>query len=114
PEHFGVEDGVDLVTVTLSKCFGSLGGVLAGPAEVIRYLRHHARSLVFAASLPPANVAAALAALDIVETEPFRRRRVFALAERVHNGLRALGFRTGASRTPIIPVRVGDERLCLR
>lgn len=114
PEHFGVEDGVDLVTVTLSKCFGSLGGVLAGPAEVIRYLRHHARSLVFAASLPPANVAAALAALDIVETEPFRRRRVFALAERVHNGLRALGFRTGASRTPIIPVQVGDERLCLR
>ena len=114
PEHLAVEDGVDLVTVTLSKCFGSLGGVLAGPAEVIRYLRHHSRSLVFAASLPPANAAAALAALDIIEAEPFRRHRVFDLAESLHNGLRAVGFRTGGSQTPIVPVQIGDAELCLR
>jgi 8-amino-7-oxononanoate synthase len=114
PEHFGLEDEVDLVTVTLSKSFGSLGGVLAGPAEVIRYLRHHARSLIFAASVPPANAAAALAALDILEAEPDRRRRVFDLAEVLHNGLRALGFHTGASQTPIVPVHIGDSARCMR
>jgi len=114
PEYFAVEHGVDLVTVTLSKCFGSLGGVLAGPAEVIRYLRHHARSLVFAASLPPANVAAAIAALDIIEAEPERRYRVLDLAEALHNGLRAYGFDTGMSQTAIVPVRIGDTTLCLR
>jgi 8-amino-7-oxononanoate synthase len=114
PEHFALEDDVDLVTVTLSKSFGSLGGVLAGPAEVIRYLRHHARSLIFAASVPPANAAAALAALDIVESEPQRRHRVFDLAEVLHNGLRALGFSTGGSQTPIVPVHIGDSTRCLR
>jgi 8-amino-7-oxononanoate synthase len=114
PEHFGLDDEVDLVTVTLSKSFGSLGGVLAGPAEVIRYLRHHARSLIFAASVPPANAAAALAALDIVESEPDRRYRVFDLAEELHNGLRALGFYTGESQTPIVPVQIGDSTRCLR
>jgi 8-amino-7-oxononanoate synthase len=113
-EHFGLEDEVDLVTVTLSKSFGSLGGVLAGPADVIRYLRHHARSLIFAASAPPANAAAALAALDIVESEPERRHRVFDLAEVLHNGLRAVGFSTGESQTPIVPVHIGDSTRCLR
>jgi 8-amino-7-oxononanoate synthase len=113
-EHFGLEEEVDLVTVTLSKSFGSLGGVLAGPAEVIRYLRHHARSLIFAASVPPANAAAALAALDIVESEPDRRQRLFDLAEALHNGLRALGFSTGESQTPIVPVHIGDSARCLR
>jgi 8-amino-7-oxononanoate synthase len=114
PEHFGLEEEVDLVTVTLSKSFGSLGGVLAGPADVIRYLRHHARSLIFAASVPPANAAAALTALDIVESEPDRRQRLLDLAEMLHNGLRALGFSTGESQSPIVPVHIGESARCLR
>ncbi|GGM51169.1 2-amino-3-ketobutyrate CoA ligase [Longimycelium tulufanense] len=113
-EHFGVEEQVDLVITTLSKCFGSLGGVFAGPAEVIDYARHHARSIVFAASLPPANVAAALAALRILESEPERRRRAFQVAEQLNNGLRAVGFNTGDSVTPVVPVRAGSKLECLR
>jgi 8-amino-7-oxononanoate synthase len=116
-EHFGLPDAVDLYTGTLSKCFGSVGGVLAGPADIIGYLRYSARPVIFTASMPPATVAAALAALDIIETEPERRTRVFELARRLEGGLRALGFDTGdagESVTPIVPVHVGDAELCGR
>ncbi len=113
-EHFGLLDGVDLVTGTLSKCFGSSGGMLAGPGDVIDYLRYSARSLLFSAAMPAAAAAAGIASLDIIESEPHRRQRALDLAERLHNGLRALGYDTGQSVTPIIPVHVGDAELCLR
>lgn len=113
-EHFGMPDAIDLHTGTLSKCFGSIGGFVAGSADVIGYLRYSARSVIFSASMPPASVAAALAALDIIESEPERRTRVLDLAGRLRSGLRALGFDTGDSTaiTPIIPVRIGDGELC--
>jgi 8-amino-7-oxononanoate synthase len=114
PEHFGLEAAVDLVTGTFSKCLASAGGVIAGPAHVIDYLRYQGRSIIFSAAGPPPAVAAALAALDIAEREPERRRRVLDLAEKAHDGLRALGFDTGASVTPVVPVRVSDDLLCLR
>ncbi|MCP2167503.1 aminotransferase class I/II-fold pyridoxal phosphate-dependent enzyme [Goodfellowiella coeruleoviolacea] len=113
-EHFRLEEQVDLVMATLSKCFGSLGGVLAGPAEVINYVRHRSRSILFSAAMPPANAAAALAALDIIRTEPERRHRTLDLAEALHNGLRALGFDTGRSVSPVVPVHIGDDMTCLR
>jgi len=116
-EHFGVPDAVDLYTGTFSKCFGSIGGFLAGPAEIIGYLRYTARSLLFSASMTPGAVAAALAALDIVEAEPQRRTRVLDLAGWLDSGLRALGFDTGATRavvTPIVPVYIGEAALCAR
>lgn len=113
-EHFGLPDVVDLYTGTLSKCFGSVGGVLAGPADIIGYLRYSARPVIFAASMPPAAVAAALAALDIIESEPARRTHVFDLAQRLDSGLRALGFDTGQSATPIVPVHIGEAELCGR
>ncbi|WP_393081002.1 aminotransferase class I/II-fold pyridoxal phosphate-dependent enzyme [Streptomyces sp. LN704] len=111
-EHFGLRP--DLVTSALSKSLASVGGVIAGPAEVIRYLRFHARTSLFTAAASPANVAAALAALRILRAEPERRVRVLDLAERLHNGLRALGFDTGASVTPVVPVLVTGRERCMR
>ncbi|RJL33532.1 aminotransferase class I/II-fold pyridoxal phosphate-dependent enzyme [Bailinhaonella thermotolerans] len=113
-EYFGLEPEVDLIAATLSKSFGSIGGVLAGPRDVIDYLRHQARSIIFTAALPPASIATALAALEIVRGEPERRGRVLDNAERLHNGLRALGYDTGTSATPVIPVYVRDALLCMR
>ncbi|RBM07380.1 aminotransferase [Streptomyces sp. PT12] len=113
-EHFGLMDAVDLQTGTLSKCFGSLGGFVAGPEHLVRFLRYTARPFVFTAAMSPASAAAALAALTVIETEPDRRQRVFNHAERLHNGLRALGYTTSPSVTPVVPVHIGDELLCLR
>ncbi|MFF3349391.1 aminotransferase class I/II-fold pyridoxal phosphate-dependent enzyme [Streptomyces sp. NPDC002779] len=113
-EHFALPGAVDLYTGTFSKCFGSVGGVVAGSAEVIHFLRHTSRAMLFTAAMPPSAVAAALAALDIIETEPERRVRVFEVARQVNEGLRALGFDTGESTTPIIPVRMGQTEPALR
>ncbi|MFG2208645.1 aminotransferase class I/II-fold pyridoxal phosphate-dependent enzyme [Streptomyces sp. NPDC048638] len=103
-----------LVTSALSKSLASVGGVIAGPAEVIHYLRFHARTALFTAAASPANVAAALAALEILQTEPARRVRVLDLAEQLHNGLRALGYDTGTSVTPVVPVLARGRERCLR
>ncbi|MFJ6897364.1 aminotransferase class I/II-fold pyridoxal phosphate-dependent enzyme [Streptomyces hokutonensis] len=111
-EHFGLRP--DVVTSALSKSLASVGGVIAGPAEVIRYLLFHARAMMFTAAASPANVAAALAALKILQTEPQRRVRVLELAERLHNGLRSLGFDTGTSVTPVVPVLVTGRERCVR
>lgn len=113
-EHFGLTGEVDLVTGTLSKCFGSVGGMLVGPASVVEHLRYNARSVLFSAAMPPASAAAALAALDVVEREPDHRRRVFGHARRLLEGLRELGYDTGTSTTPIVPVHMGDTARCLR
>ncbi|MFI7359928.1 aminotransferase class I/II-fold pyridoxal phosphate-dependent enzyme [Streptomyces avidinii] len=111
-DHFGLRPL--LITSALSKSLASVGGVIAGPADVIHYLRHHARTSLFTAAASPANVAAALAALDILQTEPEHGARVLDLAEQLHNGLRALGYDTGASVTPIVPVLVRGRERCLR
>jgi len=112
PEHFGLR--ADVVTAALSKSLASVGGVIAGPARVLRYLRNHSRTAIFTAAVSPANVAAAMAALDIAGREPERRVRALDVAERLHNGLRALGYDTGASVTPVVPVRAHGHGRCLR
>jgi 8-amino-7-oxononanoate synthase len=114
PEYFGVELQTDLQMGTFSKSFASLGGVIAGPFDVINYIKHKARSVIFSASMTPASVAATMKALEIIEAEPQRRIRLMDIAERMHNGLRALGFDTGVSVTPIVPVLVGDQVKCFR
>ena len=106
--HFGVTDQVDLIMGTLSKSFASLGGFIAGDDEVIHYIQHHARSLIFSASMPASNVAAVLAALDIMESEPERVDRLWAVTERMRAGLKRLGFNMGPSVTPVIPIVTGD------
>jgi len=107
--HFGVTDQVDLTMGTFSKSFASLGGFIAGAADVIHYIQHNARSLIFSASMPPSNAAAALAALDVMETEPERIARVNQIGERMRAGFRELGFNVGTSETPIIPIIIGDN-----
>ena len=106
--HFGVDDQVDLIMATFSKSLASVGGVVAGSSEAIHYLRHLSRSLMFTASAPPASVAGVLAALDIMGDEPERRERLWDNTRRTAEGFRSLGFDTGASETPIIPVLIGD------
>src|SRR5258708_6554035 len=106
--HFGMERDVDLVLATFSKSLASVGGVVAGPARALSYIRHHARALIFTASMPPASLAGVLAALDVMRDEPERRERLWKNTRRVAEGLRSLGFEIGATETPIIPVLAGD------
>ena len=107
--RFGITDQVDLTMGTFSKAFASLGGFIAGPEDVIHYVQHHARALIFSASIPPANAAAALAALEVMQEEPERIERVNQIGERMRVGLRQLGFRVGDTQTPIVPVIIGDD-----
>jgi len=106
--HFGVNAGVDLIMGTFSKSFASLGGFLAGDRDVIDYVQHTARSLIFSASIPPSNAAAALAALDVMETEPERVARLNEIAVFMHQRYRELGFDIGNTQTPIVPIIIRD------
>ena len=107
--HFGLTDQVDLIMSTFSKSFASLGGFIAGDEAVIHFIKHHARSMIFSASIPAANAAAALASLKIMREEPERVSRLNDIAEGMRAGYRSLGYNIGASVTPIIPILVGDE-----
>jgi 8-amino-7-oxononanoate synthase len=107
--HLGVNDDVDLVMGTFSKSFASLGGFIAGSEPVIHYIQHHARSLIFSASMPPGNVAAVSAALDVMLEEPERIERVNQLGDCMREEFRKMGFNTGTSQTPIIPIIIGDQ-----
>ncbi len=108
-DHFGLIDQVDLTMGTFSKSFASLGGFVAGDAKVIDYIKHNARALIFSASIPPSNAAAVLAALDIVESEPERRENLWKNARRMKKEFQSLGFNTGHSETPIVPIVVGED-----
>jgi 8-amino-7-oxononanoate synthase len=107
-QHFRMEGEVDLVMGTFSKSFASIGGVAAGPEQAIHYLKHHARALIFSASMPPSAVATVLACIDVLEREPERRLALWANADYLRSGLQSLGFDTVTSETPIIPVVTGS------
>jgi 8-amino-7-oxononanoate synthase len=107
--HFGVTKDVDLIMSTFSKSFASIGGFVAGQADVIDYIKHKARSLMFSASIPPANTATALAALEVMRTEPERIKQLDENATFMREGYKSLGFDTGASTTPVIPIIIGDN-----
>ncbi|MDR1093794.1 MAG: aminotransferase class I/II-fold pyridoxal phosphate-dependent enzyme [Clostridiales bacterium] len=110
-EYFGLEKDVDILMGTFSKSFASLGGFMAAPAGVINYCRHASRPFIFSASMPPANAAAALAALEIIRTEKWRLKKVLDNADYLRSGLQKLGLPAGDSLAPIVPVRTyGDER----
>jgi 8-amino-7-oxononanoate synthase len=108
--QFGMTDQVDLIMSTFSKSFASLGGFIAGDEDVIHYIKHHARALIFSASIPPANLAAALAALHVMQEEPELIDRVNSNAARMCSGFKQMGFNTGNSVTPIIPIIIGDDQ----
>jgi len=107
--EFGVTEDVDLIMGTFSKSFASLGGFIAGDDGVIDYIQHHARSLIFSASIPPANAAAAMAALEVMHEEPERVVRLKEIGAFMRERYRELGFNIGVSETPIIPVVIGED-----
>lgn len=113
-EHFGLEKEVDILMGTYSKSLASIGGFIAGSESLIHYIKHFARSLIFSASPPPASIAAVSAALDIIENEPERRERLWENTKKMLKGFKDLGFETGPSETPIIPVIVEENELAFR
>jgi 8-amino-7-oxononanoate synthase len=113
-EHFGMIDRVDITMGTFSKSFASLGGFIVGDASTIHFVKHFARELIFSASIPPGAAAAVLTALDILETEPERREKLWKNARKMHNGFRDLGFDIGATETPVVPVMIGDDMTCFK
>ena len=112
-DHFGLTDKVELIMGTFSKSFGSLGGFIAGDHEVINFLKHNSRSLIFSASMPPANVAAVSRAIDIMLSEPERIDHLWALTRHAHAQFKARGFDIGHTQSPIIPLFVRDLQKCL-
>ena len=113
-EHYMVEQAVDIVMGTFSKSFASIGGFIAARRDVIEYVKHHSRAFVYSASLAPANAAAVLKAIEIIEREPERRSRLLEMASKLRRELLKLGFRLLDGVTPIIPVVVDDEVLVCR
>jgi 8-amino-7-oxononanoate synthase len=107
--HFGMSDEVDLIMGTFSKSFASLGGFIAASAKIIDFVKHTSRALIFSASMPPASIAACLASLTIMETEPERRERLWEITRRMHREFRSMGFDIGRTQTPVIPIIIGDE-----
>ncbi len=111
---FGLSDRVDLITGTFSKSFASLGGFIVGEGPVIDYIRHNSPAHIFSASMPPANVATVLKALEILQEEPWRLERLEEISNFMRKELRALGFNVWTSQTPIIPVVIGDMMDCFK
>jgi len=109
-EHFELEDEVDLIMGTYSKSLASIGGFIAGSTDVIHYIKHVARPLIFSASPPPASVASVSAAIDIIEDEPQRRETLWRNTSKMFKGFTELGFEVGPSQTPIIPIVVGESK----
>lgn len=108
-EHFHNQAQADIVMCTFSKAFASIGGFVAGSARVIDYIRHFARPLIFSASMPPSNLAAAMRALEIIEQEPQRIKRLQQIGQKMLKGFKDLGFNIGTAETPIVPLHIGDN-----
>jgi 8-amino-7-oxononanoate synthase len=108
-EHFGLESEIDLVMGTFSKSLATVGGFVVGNKTVIEFLKHHSRSQIFSAAPPPSSAAAVLKALDILETEPERRKQLWENTQYMKQELEGLGFDTGHSDSPVIPILVGDD-----
>ena len=107
--HWGMTDQVDLIMSTFSKSFASLGGFIAGQRDVVDYIKHHARALIFSASITAANAASALASLQVMREEPERIERVNEIGRRMRAGYQSLGFDIGKSETPVVPIIIGDD-----
>lgn len=112
-EHFDVENDVDLIMGTFSKSFACIGGFIAGEATVLDYLKHHGRSLIFSASMPPSAVATVHAALEIIKSEPERRNRLWQNTRKMQEGFRSLGFDIGQSDSPVVPILTEDDTTAL-
>ena len=105
--HFDMVDEVDVIVGTFSKSLASIGGFAAASENIIHYLKHNSRPLIFTAALPAANTAGVLTALEVMIADPERRARLWKNTHRLRDGLHALGFDLGLTETPIIPVLIG-------
>ncbi len=112
--HFGLTDQVDLIMGTFSKSLASLGGFIASDKDTINFLKHNSRSLIFSASMTPASTATVLAAIDIMESEPERIERLWANTNYALNAFKSMGFDTGKSESPIIPLFIRDDIKALK
>jgi len=110
-EHFGLEKDVDIIMGTYSKSMASIGGFVAASEDVIHYIKHTSRPLIFSASPPPASVASVIAALDVIDQEPERRERLWHNTNKMMKAFKNMGFDTGTSETPIIPLLMGEMEL---
>ncbi len=108
-EHFGVSDDVDLIMGTFSKSLGTIGGFIAADENIINYLKHTSRTLIFSASITPASTGCVLAALDVMAEEPWRKDQLWANTKRAKEGFEKAGFEIGPTETPIIPLYVRDN-----
>jgi len=106
--HFGLTDKTDIIMGTFSKSLASVGGFVAADEEIIHYIKHFSRALIFSASLPPASTAAALEALKIMEAEPERITKLWENTHYMATSFKEMGFNTGLSNTPVIPLYIGD------
>ncbi|MGM9705931.1 MAG: serine palmitoyltransferase [Prevotella sp.] len=107
-DYFGLTDEVDLIMGTFSKSLASIGGFIAGDADTINYLRHTCRTYIFSASDTPAATAAAREALHIIQQEPERIEKLWAVTKYALRRFREEGFEIGDSQSPIIPLYVRD------
>lgn len=112
--HFGLTEETDVIMGTFSKSLASVGGFVAADEPIINYLKHVSRALIFSASLPPANIATVIAAVDIIESEPERIQKLWDNTRRMNSGLKSLGYDLGKACTPILPVEIGDDMDCFR
>lgn len=112
--YFGLTDKVDLIMGTFSKSFASLGGFIAADKEVINYIKHNSRSLIFSASMTPASAASVLATIEIMENEPERIQHLWDITHLALEGFKSAGFDTGKSETPIIPLFIRDDYKALQ
>jgi 8-amino-7-oxononanoate synthase len=113
-DHFGLTDQVDLIMGTFSKSMASLGGFIAADSSVINYIKHNSRSLIFSASMTPSSAASVLAAIEIMESEPQRLDHLWALTKYARDGFNAMGFNTGKTESPIIPLFIRDDMKALQ
>ena len=107
-EHFGLEQDVDIIMGTYSKSMASIGGFVVASEDVIHYIKHTSRPLIFSASPPPASVASVIAALDIIDQEPERRERLWHNTHKMMQAFKQMGYDTGTTETPIIPLLMGE------
>lgn len=109
-EHFGLNHGdVDLIVGTCSKSLASVGGFAVGDESVIHYIQHVSRSMIFSAALPPSCVASISKALDIIELEPERRKKLWENSNYLLESFKKMGCNTGHTKSPIIPILIGDN-----
>ncbi|MDR0956502.1 MAG: pyridoxal phosphate-dependent aminotransferase family protein [Endomicrobium sp.] len=113
-EHFNMEDNVDVLMATASKSLASIGGFIASKSKVIDYIKHSARTIIFTASLPPACVGAIDVALDLIITEPERRRNLMNTASKMKEAFKSMGYNVGHSQSPIIPLTVGSDMVAFK